>query len=244
VTLPALTLNAWLRYGVVTRILETLDDVRSVLEVGAGQGAVGVRLAMRYDYVGIEPDPISCRRLRERLDRAGRGEAVCGEVASLDGRASFDLICAFEVLEHIEDDRAALVEWLDYLRPGGWLLVSVPGRPAHFGVADELAGHYRRYAPRDLRRLLAEAGLGVPSVKTYGFPAGYVLEAGRNFLAKRSRRSGSLGELTGASGRWLQPSDRIGWATRAATAPFRVLQRPFENTERGTGLVALGRRPG
>jgi hypothetical protein len=79
-------------------------------------------------------------------------------------------------------------------------------------------------------------------VKTYGFPVGYALEAGRNFLAKRSRRDGSIIERTSASGRWLQPSDRIGWATQVATVPFRTLQRPFENTDLGTGLIVLARR--
>ena len=160
--LPPLTPNAWLRYGVVSRILETLYDVRTVVEIGAGQGAVGTRLALRYDYVGVEPDPVSCARLQERLALAGRGEGVCGGVAALDGRRSFDLVCAFEVLEHIEDDVAALVEWQEYLRPGGWLLVSVPARPAHFDVADELAGHYRRYAPEDVRRLVVERGSPIP----------------------------------------------------------------------------------
>lgn len=242
--LPPLTLNAWLRYGVVSRLLDSLGDVRSVLEVGAGQGAVGTRLALRYDYVGVEPDPISCARLKDRLDRAGRGEGVCGGVAALDSGRNFDLVCAFEVLEHIEDDVAALVEWRDYVRPEGWVLVSVPARPAHFGVADELAGHHRRYAPEDVRRLVAAAGFADLRMKTYGFPAGYVLESGRNFAAKRSRRGGSILERTSASGRWLQPGDGIGWATQAATAPFRALQRPFENTELGTGLVVLAHRPG
>ena len=78
-------------------------------------------------------------------------------------------------------------------------------------------------------------------MKTYGFPVGYALESGRNLIAKRSRRGGSIVERTSASGRWLQPSNRMGWATQA-TAPFRVLQRPFENTELGTGLVVLARR--
>ena len=52
-----LTPNAWLRYDVITRVLPA--GVRDVLEVGCGQGALGARLAQRYQYVGLEPDPVS-----------------------------------------------------------------------------------------------------------------------------------------------------------------------------------------
>ena len=54
-------------------------------------------------------------------------------------------MCAFEVLEHIDDDALALKQWREYLRPSGWLLLSVPAHQDQYGAADELVGHYRRY---------------------------------------------------------------------------------------------------
>jgi hypothetical protein len=175
---------------------------------------------------------------------AGRGEVRNAAVSDL-GDSQFDLICAFEVLEHIEDDAAALKEWADRLRPGGWLLLSVPAHQHRFGPADELVGHFRRYDPEAMSDLLASRGFTVVQMRQYGFPLGYLLEAGRNLIGRRRLASASAtamsaAERTAGSGRLLQPSGGArGAAARWGTAPFRVLQRPFPNT--GTGLVVLAR---
>ena len=241
---PPLPLNAWLRYDLIDRSLRKLPpDIHTVLEIGAGAGAIGARLARRYDYTGLEPDPVAFARAVERL---GPNRLVCGDSSALDEEASFDLVCSFEVLEHLEDDRAALLDWRDRLRDGGWLAMSVPARPRRFGAHDRVVGHYRRYDTRTLGSLLCECGFVDVSVRTCGFPLGYALEAARNAIARRSARHavGSMAEQTAASGHWLQPPDQIAWLTAAAAAPFRLLQRPFARTLLGTGLVAVARRPG
>jgi SAM-dependent methyltransferase len=240
---PPLSLHAWLRYDAIERQLRRLPEVRMVLELGAGQGSVGVLLARRYDYVGVEPDDSSFATARERFARAGVGEIVHGDASSLEPDWTFDLVCAFEVLEHIEDDQGALTAWIELVRPGGWMLVSVPAGRTRFGPTDVKAGHLRRYDRDDLERLLATTGLTEISIASYGFPAGYPLEAARNVVAGRLDSSGSLEERTAASGRWLQPPEWAALATLAVAWPLRLVQRPFEGGRRGTGLVALARRP-
>src|SRR5262249_40273963 len=121
--LAPLTPNAWLRVDAIDRMLP--PGVTDVLEVGCGEGALGVRLAQRYRYLGLEPDQASYEVARQRLERAGRGEVRNARVETL-GAQRFDLVCAFEVLEHIEDDAGALDEWAGRLREGGWLVLSVP----------------------------------------------------------------------------------------------------------------------
>jgi SAM-dependent methyltransferase len=239
--LPPLTLNGWLRYDVVARALAGLGDVRTVLEVGAGQGAVGARLAARYRYLGVEPDRSSFERARPRVESRG-GRILASDLSALQ-EGGFDVVCAFEVLEHLEDDLAAVAEWRERLRPGGWLLLSVPAWQRRFGAADHKAGHYRRYDREPLRALLANAGLDEIALWTYGFPLGYVLQPSWNRLAAREAGGGSMAERSAASGRWLQPSERLGWVTRAVSAPFRLAQRPFAQTDLGTGFVARARRP-
>lgn len=241
---PPLPLNAWMRYDLVRLILRSLGgQVSSVLEIGTGEGAVAARLAQRYDYVGLEPDPSAYARAVERLE--GRGRMLAGDVSALAPGDSFDLVCAFEVLEHIEDDAAALVEWQRRVREGGWLLLSAPAHQRRFGPHDRIVGHYRRYDPDALAELLRATGYADPVVFTCGFPLGYALEVGRNAIGRlaASHGNGSMDEQTAASGRWLQPPDWIGWLTAGATAPFRLLQRPFARTALGTGVVALARRP-
>jgi SAM-dependent methyltransferase len=239
-----LTPNACLRADLIRRLLPA-DGVADVLEVGCGQGALGVRLARRYSYLGLEPDAASRDVAARRLGALGTGEVRGETVAELDEASRFDLVCAFEVLEHIEDDAAALAEWVARLRPGGWLLLSVPAHQHRFGPADRLVGHFRRYDPPALAALLRGAGLTDPTLRQYGMPLGYLLEAVRNQVGRRRLAAvadRSVAERTAGSGRLLQPGGGLrGTVTRWGTAPFRLAQRAFPNA--GPGLVARARLP-
>jgi len=233
---------AWLRYDVVTRLLAPLE-VHSVLEMGCGQGAMGSRLAARYDYyLGVEPDERSCAVARERVEPVG-GQVRCGDASVVPAGSTYDLVCAFEVLEHLEDDVAALAAWVPRIRPGGHLLVSVPAWQSRFGPMDERVGHFRRYSPDELGERLAGAGLVEPDLRLYGFPLGYGLEAARNRVAARTAATApqTVEERTATSGRLFQPRAAMGALTQVATKPFRLAQRAVPG--RGTGLVALARRP-
>ena len=249
--LPPLTPNAWLRWDLVSGMLpsesesESDSEPRTVLEVGCGQGGFGVRLAQRYDYLGLEPDPDSCAVARARLGEAGgRGEVRNGDLSALEDGETFDLVCAFEVIEHIEHDEKALAEWAGRLRPGGWLLLSTPAFQHRYGPADAMVGHFRRYEPDALARMLREAGLEQVEVRQFGGPLGYVLEAARNQVGRRRPpRVESMAQRTNGSGRLLQPRSPLqGAVTEYATRPFRLLQRAFPG--HGPGLVARARRPG
>jgi SAM-dependent methyltransferase len=232
--------NSWLRYDLVERMLPA--GVTNVLEVGCGQGSFGARLAQRYRYLGVEPDQASWSAAQRRISAVGSGEVRNVAVDEI-GAEKFDLVCAFEVLEHLEDDAAALEDWAARLRGGGWLLLSVPAHQRRYGPWDELVGHFRRYDPETMAALLAACGFGEIEIRQYGFPLGYLLETGRNLIGRRrlaAAADASVAERTAESGRLLQPSGSVrGTAIRWGIAPFRVLQRAFPNT--GTGLVVLAR---
>lgn len=238
--LAPLTPNAWLRVDAINRMMPA--GVTDVLEVGCGQGALGVRLAQRYRYLGVEPDPASYAVAARRISHAGRGEVRNVRLDRL-GEARFDLVCAFEVLEHIEDDAGALVEWAGRLREHGWLVLSVPAHQRRYGPADELVGHFRRYDPDVLVALLRRCGFDDIEVRQYGMPLGYPLEAVRNAIGRRrlaAARTTSVAERTAASGRLLQPRSSVrAVVTRWGTAPFRVVQRAFPH--HGTGLIVRAR---
>jgi SAM-dependent methyltransferase len=238
---------ASLRYDRVRALVP--DTVRTVLEVGCGQGALGYRLAAaRPDrtYLGVEPDAESSAVARERLSGVPGAEIRAVGVETLPDDDTFDLVCAFEVLEHMADDRSCLATWIEHVRPGGHLLVSVPAHPHRFGPADDAAGHYRRYDPDELRRLFVGAGLEDVRVVLYGMPLGYLLERVRGRLLARSARqaAGSTPEeRTTQSGRLLQPKGPfMGTLIAIGTAPFRLAQRAFPR--HGVAIVARGRLPG
>lgn len=230
---------AWLRWDLVRAAFADVDG--SVLEVGCGQGAMGARLAQRLQYTGVEPDPSSAAVARERMEGVS-GAEVRQEMLEEPGRADYDVVCAFEVLEHLEDDQAALELWRSYVRPGGRLVLSVPAWQRRFGPADEHVGHYRRYDPDVLAARLRSAGFEVVSIRLYGFPLGYALEWVRNRISARRSARPTMDERSRGSGRFLQPRGWMAWLSWLGTRPFRFLQRPFSSGSYGTGIVAVATR--
>ncbi len=202
-------------------------------------GAMAFRLAGRFDYRGYEPDSISCETASARLNSLGRGE-VFNEELPADPDRSFDLLVAFEVLEHIEDDLGALRSWLRWLTPEGHLMVSVPAHPERFGPCDAAVGHCRRYTREGLASLFESAGLETLAIESWGMPAGYVLEAVRNTMARRHKGRREVG--TAGSGRLYQPPSVFGRAVELAMRPLATLQAPYRATDRGIGFIAVGRR--
>ncbi|GAA4175495.1 hypothetical protein GCM10022287_21160 [Gryllotalpicola koreensis] len=126
-------------------------------------------------------------------------------------------------------------------------MLSVPAFEERFGPMDVHAGHFRRYSPEDLDQRILAAGLRTDTIRAYGWPLSYALEAVRNRidakkLAAARRRGTSAAELTAASGRTFQsPALRgVVIAVAAATLPFRYAQR---RPTPGIGLVAVATRP-
>lgn len=239
---PPLSYSARLRSGWIRRGLARVAPGSKILEVGAGQGALGARLARRFDYLGVEADPEAAGIAHESVTAAG-GQVLIGHAEDVVGLRTFTAVLACEVLEHIEHDEAALTVWRSWLQPGGHLVLSVPAHPRRFGPADEAVGHYRRYTRRHLVERLGRAGFSSIDVRSYGWPLGYALEAVRNRVAARRVDDDvrPMDERTAQSGRWLQPSAWQGALAWGATLPFRALQWPLSRTEVGTGFVVTAR---
>lgn len=238
-SLPPLTFRGWLRWDVARRRLPPLQHGDVVLEVGAGQGGVGARLAEMATYVGVEPDRSSRTVAASRLPA---GASVVADVEDVDATA--DVLCSFEVLEHLDDDVGNLQDWVARVRPGGTVVVSVPAWAPRFGPSDEAVGHVRRYEVADLRNLLSAVGLIDIRIDAYGFPLGSLLDRIADAVAsRRPPPSSDLSERTAASGRLYQPPMWLRHAVAALAWPFRLAQRPFRAFRLGMGLVAVARKP-
>jgi len=236
---PPLTANATLRWSIVRTLLDRLRPSR-VLEIGCGQGAFGARIAARAEYVGVEQDTESWRVARDRVVPIG-GRVLNGTIDVLEDTEPFDLVCAFEVLEHIEDDVGALEGWRSRLGPGGAVLVSVPAWPDRFGPWDAAVGHYRRYTPVQLEDTISTAGYLTPETALYGWPLGYITEPVRNAVARRTRgqTQSTMEARTASSGRSLQSNGVWGRAVMAGATPFILIQKLRPTA--GIGLIGLGR---
>jgi SAM-dependent methyltransferase len=152
-----------------------------LLDFGAGTGRfAGVLADAGFDVTCIEPDP----QLRAKI--AARGLAAAAELPAVPP-GSIDYAYTLNVLEHIEDDGAALKALRDRLRPGGLLLVYVPAFALLYSSMDAGVGHLRRYRLRPLVGLVAEAGLAVESAG-YCDSLGFLASLAFKMLGNRDGR--------------------------------------------------------
>ncbi|MEP7061396.1 MAG: class I SAM-dependent methyltransferase [Betaproteobacteria bacterium] len=137
-----------------------------IADIGAGIGTFARALAAEgLDVTCVEPD---ARQLRVIADA---GLPAVDAVESL-ADASFDFIYSLNVLEHIDDDRAAAATWVSKLKPGGRMLVYVPAFQVLFSSLDRRVEHRRRYRRRMLADVMRSAGLRVDRVR-YADSAGF-----------------------------------------------------------------------
>ncbi|HEY2709606.1 MAG TPA: methyltransferase domain-containing protein [Caulobacteraceae bacterium] len=149
------------RRRILSGLIGGLDLPRpaKVLEVGCGPGGNLAMLQQFGQVSGVEPDEASRAYATERT-----GVAVEGGLLP-DGlpfeSASFDLVCAFDVIEHVDEDAASVAALGQLARPGGYLATTVPGQPWMWSRHDELHHHKRRYRMGAYRALFDAAGLQV-----------------------------------------------------------------------------------
>lgn len=143
-----------------------------ILEVGCGTGGNLAMLARHGTLHAVEPDD------------AGRAYAAARGLAQVDGGllpdglpsydTAFDLVAAFDVIEHVDDDAGSVSALAGLLRPGGWMIATVPAYPWMWSDHDLLHHHKRRYLRPAFRTLFADAGLRVARATYFNtllFPA-------------------------------------------------------------------------
>lgn len=219
------------RRKILDKLISTLPlpaDAR-ILEAGCGSGGNLAMLARHGRVYGMETNA----QALEFAAAKGTAQIAAGRLPAPIPFADqkFDLIALLDVLEHLDDDAAALNALRARLKPGGWLLVTVPAYPFLWSRHDELHHHKRRYVARDLRAVIEAAGYRVQYLSyfnTWLFPL---------IAAARLARAGS-----GHSGDLTMPN-RFANAllTQIFSSERMLLGRivlPF-----GVSLLALARNP-
>ncbi len=134
---------------------------RSFLEIGCGTGFVLEGIREAFPHLAIAGSEIYTSGLQFARQRLNTVELVQLDARTLPYHDEFDVIGAFDVLEHIEADDAVLRQMARAVRPGGGILLTVPQHMALWSAADDLARHVRRYSARELTSKVAEAGFDV-----------------------------------------------------------------------------------
>ena len=176
----------------ISRLVPLSPGAR-LLEAGCGTGG---NLAMLEDFGEVsafEPDP----RARELASSKTKIKVRPGRLPTdvpFEAEA-FDLVVALDVLEHLDDDLGGLEALGRRLRPGGWMLITVPAFSFLWSDHDIVHHHKRRYTKKGLVRLASAAGL-TPVTSTYFntllFPLVAVVRFAKNLLGIESADDGRM----------------------------------------------------
>jgi SAM-dependent methyltransferase len=209
-------------------------DLR-ILDVGCGTGGMLPLLARHGNVTGIDPAPAAISYARQRYD--GTAELLQVDFPrQLPPGGGFDLVTLFDVLEHLDDDAAALAAVSALLRPGGMTLVTVPALRSLWSPHDVINQHRRRYSRGELKERLEESGFRLQRLTYYNsllFPAVYGARLLRRRLAKKGDRRSDF---------------RIAsdWLNNRLAALFGAERHLLKhcNLPLGVSLLALARKPG
>jgi len=143
---------------------------RRVLEIGSGIGNLSAFLVDSERLVLTDTREEYLDRLRTRFAKQSNVSVarlyLPNELGSLAGQR-FDTIICLNVLEHVDDDIAALQAMRRLLTPAGRLILLVPALPALYGTMDQALGHHRRYQRGPLTSLLDATGFNVAHVEYF-----------------------------------------------------------------------------
>lgn len=131
-----------------------------ILELGSGTGGNFLFLSQFGRVTAVEMNETARKISASREGGAKILEGSLPDNLNL-GEQKFDLICLFDVLEHVEEDEATLAVVRRHLAPGGAAVITVPAYQALFGPHDVALHHKRRYERAELAAKLREADLAV-----------------------------------------------------------------------------------
>jgi SAM-dependent methyltransferase len=189
---------------------------RAVLEVGAGLGEFASQFRGLDRLVVTDVDPACVASMAQRFDTRPEVEARQLDLRSgtLDPFVPVDTVVAVNVLEHIDDDSGTLQSLSRLVRPGGNIVLWVPGYMQLYGDFDRKVGHVRRYTPQTLRAAIEGAGLVCSDVRPVNMLGGCLW-----WLAVKRGGVGSPNpRLVGLYDRFVVPVTKV--AEARLTPPF------------------------
>lgn len=133
----------------------------SLLEIGCGTGFVLTGIADSFPCTRLVGSEIFSKGLNFASARLPNAELIQADARSLPYKEEFDVVAAFDVIEHIFEDELALSNLYRATKSGGGCIITVPQHEFLWSLVDEEACHVRRYEPNDLHRKIESAGFRI-----------------------------------------------------------------------------------
>ncbi len=206
----------------------------SLLEIGCGTGYVLKGVAAAHPAMRLAGAELHPEGLRFARDRIPSASFVQLDATRMPFVEEWDVVGAFDVLEHIDADEAALAGMFTATRPGGGIMITVPQHPSLWSQADDYARHARRYTRAELVSKVQAAGFRVRRVTSFVSLLLPVMYASR-VLERRSDRPYDP-EREHAS------AERVPWLERALDSELALIRRGVD-LPAGGSLLLVGERP-
>jgi len=247
--------GSWCQYEAVMEMISKAGG-ETFLEVGCGPGLLSLRLCEKgWHGLGVDFSTLAIGQAEGNLRQYiqdGRYRLIAGDVFDLDLRGEkFDVGLSMMVMEHVENHIGFLKRIGEFVKPGGHIIVGVPGRQDRWGIEDETVGHLRRYDRNDLMNALVSAGLDDVTIWSVAVPVANLLFHFSNFFIRNSAERNKLGscarEQTEGSGireipwKTVFPASFKLLLNRTTLYPLFVAQRFFYRTNLGLTMLACGR---
>jgi len=142
-------------------------DAASFFEVGCGTGFVLAGIHEEFPQMRLAGSEIFMDGLTIAKTRVPTSELYRMDARRISFEGEFDVVGAFDVLEHVIEDENVLVQMFKAARPGGGLLITVPQHPFLWSSSDQHAKHQRRYNCPELRRKVERAGFGIERITSF-----------------------------------------------------------------------------
>ena len=193
------------------------DDAR-ILEIGSGTGG-NLKMLSRFGKVSALEMDESARVIAERKTGGlvDIRDGFCPTDMPFKGDEKFDLICLFDVLEHIEDDVATLACLKEWLAVNGRILLTVPAYQWLWSAHDRFLHHKRRYSSRALKTILNKTGFSAEKIScfnTFLFPLAVGIRVLDRILGRESASGTAVpGPLVNSCFRAIFGFERhfLGW---------------------------------
>ncbi len=203
-----------------------------IVDVGCGTGGNFALLRAYGEVVGLELDAVAAAMAGAHGQVIQGGDSACWPIAA----NSVGTFTAFDVLEHIADDKAAMTNMFASLKPGGRLILSVPAYGWLWSQHDELLHHQRRYLARQISSLARGVGFEVRYISYHNcmlFPLSVLLR----LLSRLSGGSLSVDENR-------VPAPPINWLLRTIYSLERHLVKRRIRLPFGLSIMAVLLKPG
>jgi SAM-dependent methyltransferase len=165
------------------------------LEIGCGTGYVLSQIEEKFPNLKLTGGEAISAGLHFAQQRTKKAELVQVDARALPYEDEFDLIGAFDVIEHIDEDERVLSQLYGATTRGGGLILTVPQHDWLWSYSDDYAQHKRRYSAEELRRKVSSAGyevLHMTSFVSLLLPAMYLSRATNKESSKKADQTGEL----------------------------------------------------